>query len=80
LRKVRAAASTANIPFILVTASLTEDAWRGAIAHGATEFLVEPFTLGSLRSACRLSLGVHGSGGGGVVPLKERLRKRHFRV
>jgi two-component system chemotaxis response regulator CheY len=80
LRRVRAAPSTANIPFILVTASLTEQAWRGAIEHGATEFLVKPFTLASLRSACRLSLEVHGSGGGLILPLKERLRKRHFRV
>jgi two-component system chemotaxis response regulator CheY len=80
LRRVRATPSTANTPFILVTASLTEDAWRGAIANGATEFLVKPFTLASLRSACRLSLEVHGSGGGLILPLKERLRKRQFRV
>jgi CheY-like chemotaxis protein len=80
LRRVRASPSTANTPFILVTASLTEDAWRGAIAHGATEFLVKPFTLGSLRAACQLSLEVHGFGGDVIVPLTERLRKRHFRV
>jgi two-component system chemotaxis response regulator CheY len=80
LRKVRATPSTAKTPFILVTASLTEHAWRAAIEHGATDFLVKPFTLASLRAACQLSLEVHESGGGVVVPLKERLRKRHFRV
>jgi CheY-like chemotaxis protein len=80
LRRVRATPSTANTPFILVTASLTEHAWRGAIEHGATEFLVKPFTLSSLRSACQLSLEIHASGGGDVLPLKERLRKRRFRV
>ena len=80
LRRVRATPSTANTPFILVTASLTEHAWRGAIEHGATEFLVKPFTLSSLRSACQLSLEIHASGKGDILPLKERLQKRRFRV
>jgi CheY-like chemotaxis protein len=80
LRRVRGAPSTANTPFILVTASLTEEAWRGAIEHGATEFLVKPFTLESLRAACQLSLEVHEPVGAEIVPLKERLRKRRFRV
>jgi CheY-like chemotaxis protein len=80
LRRVRATPSMESTPFILMTASLTEHAWRGAIEHGATEFLVKPFTLSSFRSACQLSLEIYESGGGDIAPLKERLQKRSFRV
>src|ERR1700729_2726527 len=40
---------------ILVTASPTEPPWRGAIEHGATEFLLNPSRWGRC-SACQLCL------------------------
>lgn len=52
LRVVRKKTSIATIPFIIMTASLSETAWREAIDLGATEFLIKPFSLSCLRSAC----------------------------
>jgi CheY-like chemotaxis protein len=80
LRRVRRHPPTARTPFILMTASLTEYAWRGAIEHGATEFLLKPFTLDALRSACDLCLGLDMDEGSNIIPLGERLRQRRYRV
>lgn len=60
LRRVRAEPETAQIPFILVTASLSEDAWRGAIELGATDFLVKPFTIDQLHESMDLCLALGG--------------------
>ena len=79
LRRVRRHPPTARTPFILMTASLTEYAWRGAIEHGATEFLLKPFALDALRSACELCLGLNKHAGSNIIPLAERLRqRRHY--
>ena len=80
LRRTRQLPGTANTPFILATASLTETAWRGAIQHGASEFLVKPFSLSDLRAACHLCLGMHEAEPGAIPPLEHRLRLRRYRV
>lgn len=56
LRAVRANRATRDTPFILVTASLSEEAWRGAIELGATDFLVKPFSIEHLHDSANLSL------------------------
>ncbi len=56
LRAVRANRATRDIPFILVTASLSEEAWRGAIELGATDFLVKPFSIEQLHESATLAL------------------------
>jgi len=56
LRAVRANAATRDIPFILVTASLSEDAWRGALELGATDFLVKPFSIEQLHDSANISM------------------------
>ncbi len=56
LRAVRAHPLTQDIPFVLVTASLSEDAWRGAIELGATDFLVKPFAIAQLHESADLCL------------------------
>lgn len=58
LRRVRENPATKDIPFILVTASLSEAAWRGAIELGATDFLVKPFTIEQLHESVDLCLGL----------------------
>ena len=58
LRRVRANPKTKHIPFILVTASLSEEAWRGAIELGATDFLVKPFTIDQLHASMDICLNL----------------------
>lgn len=58
LRAVRGNPLTRDIPFILVTASLSEDAWRGAIEFGASDFLLKPFTIGQLHESAHLCLAL----------------------
>lgn len=67
LRRVRADRETAHIPFILITASLSEDAWRGAIELGATDFLVKPFTIDQLHESIELCLAIGARRPPGVV-------------
>jgi two-component system chemotaxis response regulator CheY len=78
LRSVRQNPLTADTPFVLMTASLSETAWRGAIEHGATDFLLKPITFGALRATCELCLQIGGFAAS--VPLRERLRQRRFAV
>ncbi len=61
LRRVRAHALLSHTPFILVTASLSEEAWRGAISCGATDFLNKPFSLETLRESIDLALSLPGA-------------------
>jgi outer membrane protein TolC len=58
LRAVRANPATRDTPFILVTASLSEEAWRGAIELGATDFLVKPFTIDQLHASMDICLNL----------------------
>lgn len=58
LRAVRRNAATRDIPFILVTASLSEEAWRRAIELGATDFLVKPFSIDQLHESVDLCLSL----------------------
>lgn len=58
LRLVRANPATRHIPFILVTASLSEEAWRQAIEFGATDFLVKPFSIDELHESVDLCLSL----------------------
>lgn len=74
LRRVRADNRTARTPFILVTASLSEEAWRGAIISGATDFIRKPFSLDQLRSAVNLALSMHPPVERNVVNLPVRQR------
>lgn len=58
LRDLRRKPATRLTPFILVTASLSEDAWRGAIDLGATDFLVKPFSIEQLHGSADLCLAL----------------------
>jgi two-component system, chemotaxis family, chemotaxis protein CheY len=58
LRDLRQQQATRLTPFILVTASLSEDAWRGAIELGATDFLVKPFSIEQLHGSADLCLAL----------------------
>ena len=58
LRHVRANPTTRHIPFILVTASLSEEAWRRAIEYGATDFLLKPFSIDQLHESVDLCLAM----------------------
>ncbi len=69
LQHVRSEPKLSNIPFILVTASLSAEAWTGALDHGATDFLLKPFTLETFRFNCRIALDMHRGGAANVVPL-----------
>jgi two-component system, chemotaxis family, chemotaxis protein CheY len=59
LRELRRRPKTRHIPFILVTASLSEDAWRGAIELGATDFLLKPFSIEQLHGSADISLALN---------------------
>ena len=80
LRRVRKNPATAHTPFILITASLSETAWRNAIEYGATDFLLKPLSLNSLRSACDIGTRLHAFDSGAVISLADRLRQRRFNV
>jgi two-component system chemotaxis response regulator CheY len=56
LRRVRAHRRIGGTPFILVTASLSEDAWRDAIVGGASDFLNKPFTVDQIRVSAQLAV------------------------
>lgn len=58
LKQVRANPATRTTPFILVTASLSEDAWRRAIELGATDFLIKPFSIDQLHESVDLCLAL----------------------
>lgn len=58
LRDLRQDQATRLTPFILVTASLSEDAWRGAIELGATDFLLKPFSIEQLHGSADLCLAL----------------------
>ncbi len=58
LRRVRAHKGLAQTPFILVTGSLSEEAWSGAISCGATDFLNKPFSLETLRESVDIALAL----------------------
>ena len=58
LRDLRQQQATRLTPFILVTASLSEEAWRGAIELGATDFLVKPFSIEQLHGSADLCLAL----------------------
>ena len=78
LREVRKMPSAAKTPFILMTASLSEFAWREAIDCGATDFLIKPFSLSSLRSACYFCCHPTEFEGTNNVPLRERMKQKRF--
>lgn len=79
LREVREDPATAKIPFILMTADLSETAWREAIKLDATEFLIKPFPLASLRIACHLCLGMSGIAETNLQSLRERVERERGR-
>ena len=58
LALVRGYRSTSDIPFIMVTANISEDYWRRAIEAGASDFLFKPFRLDAFRSAIEIALGL----------------------
>ncbi|MCC2097829.1 MAG: response regulator [Hyphomicrobiales bacterium] len=79
LRALRAMPGVGNTPFVLLTASLSETAWRGAIDLGATDFLLKPIQLNELRTSCSLCRDAIEYDGN-VIPLSTRLRARRFNV
>lgn len=76
LEKVRANPATRHLPFILVTASLSEDTWRRAIELGATDFLVKPFSIDQLHESVDLCLALNARrlATGNVVDFPRRRR------
>lgn len=77
LRRLRANPLTAGTPFVLMTASLSETAWRHAIEYGATDFLQKPVSFAAMRETCELCLQLDAAG---VLPLGQRLRQRRLAV
>ncbi len=80
LKSVRANPMLKDIPFILMTASLSKEAWHGAIANGATDFLIKPFSLDMLRESCNLSSKFAEWQRDNIVSLAARRKKHRFRV
>jgi two-component system chemotaxis response regulator CheY len=76
LKSVRANPVIKEIPFILMTASLSEEAWHGAIAHGATDFLIKPFSLKMLKEACDICLKFSDWQRDNIVSLAARRKVR----
>ncbi|MFN3890452.1 MAG: PleD family two-component system response regulator [Beijerinckiaceae bacterium] len=78
LRAVRADPANRHIPFILVTASLSEQAWRSAIELGATDFLVKPFSIDQLHESVDLcfALGERRIAAGNVVDFPRSRRRK----
>jgi two-component system chemotaxis response regulator CheY len=75
LRIVRGTPALAGTPFVLMTASLSETAWREAIELGVDDFLLKPFSLTSLRAACHLACRSTDFGVSGA-PSRMRTRQR----
>ncbi len=73
LREIRQVPSMAKTPVILMTANLSEVAWREAIRLGATDFLLKPFSLATLRLACQLSSGAAQFESPEIAALQARL-------
>lgn len=61
LHRVRGDTRRGRTPFILITASLGEQAWRGAISGGASDFLHKPFGLDQLRISTELAMAIEGA-------------------
>jgi DNA-binding response OmpR family regulator len=53
---VRGQSRLAAMPFILMTANLSEDYWRSAIHAGASDFLRKPFSFKALRESIEMVL------------------------
>jgi two-component system chemotaxis response regulator CheY len=77
LRDLRQQQATRLTPFILVTASLSEGAWRGAIELGATDFLVKPFSIEQLHGSADLCLALteHRTALSNVINFDRRRRR-----
>lgn len=54
---VRGEARLSDMPFILMTANLSEDYWRSAIQAGASDFLRKPFAFKALGESIEMVLG-----------------------
>ena len=55
LKLVRNSKSTSSIPFLMVTANISEDYWLRAIKEGVTEFLFKPYELSAFRDAVTIT-------------------------
>ena len=51
LRAVRSDPGLRSVPFLMMTASLDEAAWKSSIESGATEFLFKPLSANGFREA-----------------------------
>jgi len=69
LRTVKARPALSNIPFILVTASLSGEPWREALQCGVADFILKPFSLSAFRECCRLALDTHYNSKSNVISL-----------
>jgi len=61
LKKVRAQAATASLPFIFLTAKTSDQDQRLGRDLGADDYLIKPFTRDGLLKAIHLRLGKHHS-------------------
>lgn len=57
------------MPFILMTANLSEDYWLAALQAGASDFLRKPFSFSALRDSIQILLGPKVGYGHCLVPL-----------
>lgn len=57
LKTLRADRRYRSLPFVMMTADISEDSWRNAIEAGANEFIRKPFSLKDLIGAMEVATG-----------------------
>jgi len=76
LRCVRANRNLSKIPFVLMSADLSLNSWREAIAAGATDFLLKPFTWQQLRETVQIALSTPFADRANVIQFPEPQNNR----
>jgi two-component system chemotaxis response regulator CheY len=67
LRLVRANPALADLPFVLMTANVSESYWLEGMRAGASEFIAKPFRRGVLVQTLAYALGVEDALADNVV-------------
>jgi CheY-like chemotaxis protein len=76
LHRVRANPHLSKIPVVLMSADLSLNSWREAIAAGATDFLLKPFTWQQLRETVQLALSTPSADRANVIQFPEPQNNR----
>ena len=71
LHRVRANPHLSKIPVVLMSADLSLNSWREAIAAGATDFLLKPFTWQQLRETVQIALSTPFADRANVIQFPE---------